>query len=111
MALLTEVLGLAWSYLPAICLGYIVVHVLHNRYQKGLNKYPGPFLASLTNWWRVYIVAQRRAELTHIALHQKYGEIVRLGPNFLSFANPDALKTIYGLNKGFTKVCTIQNKK
>ncbi|KAH8684385.1 pisatin demethylase [Tricladium varicosporioides] len=103
MALLTEVFGLAWSYLPAICLGYIVVHVLHNHYQKGLNKYPGPFIASLTNWWRVYIVAQRRAELTHIALHQKYGDVVRLGPNFLSFSNPDALKTIYGLNKGFTK--------
>lgn len=46
----------------------------------------------------------RRPEVTHIKLHEKYGDVVRLGPNTLSFSNPAALKAIYGLNKGFIKV-------
>lgn len=76
-----------------------------NRYHNGLSKYPGPFLASITDWWRFFDVYGRRPEVTHRALHKKYGDVVRLGPNTLSFSDPKALKTIYGLNKGFIKVC------
>ncbi|KAF3761754.1 hypothetical protein M406DRAFT_50315 [Cryphonectria parasitica EP155] len=77
--------------------------LLRNRFRRGLNKYPGPFLASLTDWWRFIDVWGRRPEVTHIKLHEKYGDVVRLGPNTLSFADPVALKAIYGLNKGFVK--------
>lgn len=83
-----------------IFLGYFI----NNRYHNGLNKYPGPFLASVTDWWRFWIVYKKRPEVKHIELHQKHGDVVRLGPNNISFANPAALKAIYGLNKGFTKV-------
>lgn len=76
---------------------------VRNRYYNGLNKYPGPFLASITHWWRFFDVLGQRPEVTHQKLHAQYGDVVRLGPNVLSFANPDALKTIYGLNKGFVK--------
>ncbi|KAL8709010.1 MAG: hypothetical protein Q9220_006219 [cf. Caloplaca sp. 1 TL-2023] len=34
-------------------------------------------------------------------LHEKYGEVVRIGPNVLSFSNPSAIKDIY--NKAFVK--------
>lgn len=78
--------------------------LLYNRYHKGLSKYPGPFLASITDWWRFIDVWKRRPEVTHIKLHEKYGDVVRLGPNTLSFSSPAALKAIYGLNKGFIKV-------
>ncbi|PKS11344.1 hypothetical protein jhhlp_003106 [Lomentospora prolificans] len=80
-----------------------VAWLAKNRYRRGLNKYPGPFLASLTDWWRFFDVYGRRPEITHIELHKKYGDVVRLGPNTLSFSNPKALKAIYGLNKGFIK--------
>jgi hypothetical protein len=82
----------------------VLAWLARNRYHNGLNKYPGPFLASLTDWWRFVDVWGRRPEVTHRALHKKYGDVVRLGPNSLSFADPKALKTIYGLNKGFVKV-------
>ena len=75
-----------------------------NRYQNGLHKYPGPFLASVTDWWRFFDVHSRRPERTHQLLHAKYGDVIRLGPNTLSFACPQAVKDIYGLNKGFRKV-------
>lgn len=83
----------------SIVLGWLV----RNRYHNGLHKYPGPFLASLTDWSRFWDVYNQRPEVTHQKLHAKYGDVVRLGPNTLSFADPKALKTIYGLSKGFIK--------
>ncbi|OHE94281.1 cytochrome P450 [Colletotrichum orchidophilum] len=87
----------------SIGLSLIVAWLVKNRYNNGLNKYPGPFLASLTDWWRFFDVKGYRPEVTHQKLHAKYGDVVRLGPNTLSFADPAALKSIYGLNKGFVK--------
>ena len=89
---------------PAVILCVIFAYLAKNRYNHGLQKYPGPFLASLTDWWRFFDVLGRRPDITHNRLHHQHGDIVRLGPNSLSFADPQALKTIYGLNKGFTKV-------
>ncbi|KAI1356133.1 cytochrome P450 [Xylaria sp. FL0043] len=87
-------------------LGVVLITVawlIRNRFHNGLNKYPGPFIASLTDLWRLYEVWGRQFEVTNRKLHDKYGDVVRLGPNTLSFADPKALKTIYGLNKGFIK--------
>ena len=102
-----SLLLIGFSYWPFILLLLTTAHLLRNRYNGGLNKYPGPFLASLTDFWRFWDVYQRRPEITHQKLHAKCGDVVRLGPNVLSFADPKALKTIYGLNKGFTKVCLL----
>lgn len=81
-----------------------LVYVASVYLSNGLNRYPGPFMANFTNLWRLFNVWSRRPEVTHIQLHRKYGDVVRLAPNVLSFANPKALKVIYGLNKGFVKV-------
>jgi hypothetical protein len=81
-----------------------LVYIASNHFKHGLNRYPGPFVASLTNWWRFFDVYGRRPEVSHIKLHRQHGDVVRLGPNVLSFADPAAIKQIYGLNKGFTKV-------
>lgn len=82
----------------------LFAYLVKYRYNHGLQRYPGPLLASLTDWWRFFDVLGRRPEVTHIKLHKKHGDIVRLGPNVLSFANPAALGTICGLNEGFVKV-------
>jgi hypothetical protein len=81
----------------------LVAHLIHNKYYHGLHKYPGPILAAYTNWWRFFESLGQKTEKTTIALHHKHGDIVRLGPNVLSFADPQTIKIIYGLNKGFTK--------
>jgi hypothetical protein len=92
------------EYWPAALAFACVAYLLKNYFNRGLNKYPGPFLASLTDWWRFVDVYKRRPEVTHLKLHAKHGDVVRLGPNSLSFADPKALKSIYGLNKGYVKV-------
>lgn len=90
-----------WAFGALLALG---AWLIKNHYHNGLNQYPGPFIASLTDLWRLFEVWGRRSEVTHRKLHAKHGDVVRLGPNILSFADPKALKTIYGLNKGFIKV-------
>lgn len=101
--ILNTIISLLAQHWAALLLTLTLAWLLRNRYHNGLNKYPGPFLASLTDWWRFFDVYKQRPEVTHLALHKKHGKIVRLGPNVLSFSDPEALKTIYGLNKGFIK--------
>lgn len=98
-----ESLRLLSAYWPYLLVAAIAVHLLRNKYHHGLSRYPGPVLAAYTDWWRFFDVWKQKAEQTHIELHEKYGDIVRLGPNVLSFADPKAIKVIYGLNKGMTK--------
>lgn len=101
--LVPSLLAILKIYYPVLLPLCLVFWLFYNKYQLGLNKYPGPWLAAYTNWWRFFENLGRRTEWTFINLHRKHGDIVRLGPNVLSFADPRAIKTIYGLNKGFVK--------
>ncbi|KAH9859743.1 hypothetical protein IAQ61_011524 [Plenodomus lingam] len=101
--LTNEILPLLVQYWPLILASLTAAYLLNNQYWKGLNKYPGHPLAGWSNWWRVWDVKKRNHQWTTIALHRKHGDIVRLGPNVLSFADPKAIKQIYGLNKGVVK--------
>ncbi|KAH7335758.1 isobutene-forming enzyme and benzoate 4-hydroxylase [Rhizoctonia solani] len=59
-------------------------------------RFPGPPLAGLTNWWMSSLVRTgHHSELVQ-QLHEKYGTFVRLGPNHISVADPDALEVVYG---------------
>jgi hypothetical protein len=89
---------------PATLLIIVTLFLASNYFTHGLNRYPGPLLATLTDWWRFFDVYGRRPEITHIKLHRQHGDVVRLGPNVLSFSDPAAIKQIYGLNRGFVKV-------
>lgn len=101
--MLKTLLSLFLQNWPILVLVIISIGTVRNYFNRGLYKYPGPLLASLTDWWRFFSVLRRRPDITHLRLHEQHGDIVRLGPNTLSFSNPQALKAIYGLNKGFTK--------
>ncbi|KAL5514428.1 hypothetical protein ACEPAG_2516 [Sanghuangporus baumii] len=54
-----------------------------------LAKYPGPVLAKLTKFWVVYRFYKGDYLPNIIAAHKKYGDVVRMGPNELSFVNAD----------------------
>lgn len=83
--------GWAW---PILVLVAIFSWAGSVRYQKGFNKYNGPFLASFTNFWRIW----QRLRYPHRTYFQgvaKYGRIIRVGPNTLVFNDPEAIKDIY----------------
>jgi hypothetical protein len=98
-----QVLSLAAKYWPAIIFLVVSGFLVRQKFNKGLNKYPGPFVAAYTDWWRFAESWNRATHFTHQSLHKKHGDIVRLGPNSLSFADPKALSVIYGFNKGMIK--------
>jgi hypothetical protein len=74
----------------------LFLNLLRTRYSRGLNKFNGPFLASFTNLWKVWYAFNSSQEPTYVDIHRKYGDIVRIGPNALSFADPQAIHDIYG---------------
>jgi hypothetical protein len=88
----------------AVVLALVLLWATRNHFRRGLNRYPGPFWASVTDWWRVYDVWTTRATPNHLRLHAQHGDVVRLGPNLLSFADPKAIKIIYGLSNRLVKV-------
>ncbi|KAH9204888.1 cytochrome P450 oxidoreductase [Leptodontidium sp. 2 PMI_412] len=91
----------AWGLLIFLLL---TSHFVRNRFRPVLYKVPGPFIASFTDFWRLYDVARGHHHDALIRLHREYeSELVRIGPNTVSVADPEAVKVIYGLNKGFTK--------
>lgn len=81
--------------------GYYTLYYLNNKYD--LNKYPGPTLAKLSRLWLGYHARfGRRYRVIH-QLHQRYGRFVRIAPNELSIADPDAIPIVLGHGTGTTK--------
>lgn len=78
-------------------------YAIYMRFFHALASVPGPFWASLTRCWIINHIWTGEMHRTAIALHQKYGQIVRIGPNEVSIADPSALKTIYGAGTKFCK--------
>lgn len=61
-----------------------------------LRRIPGPFLASITKLWIFHKQRGFQRQQVDIDLHQKYGPIVRIGPNEIMVSSPKSLRTIYG---------------
>ncbi|KAL5115414.1 hypothetical protein ACEQ8H_006714 [Pleosporales sp. CAS-2024a] len=101
--LVNEILPLLIKYWPLVTISAVAAFLLNNKFWKGLNRYPGHWAAGYSNWWRLWDVSKKNHHWTTINLHRKHGDVVRLGPNVLSFADPRAIKAIYGLNKGVSK--------
>ncbi|KAM5369016.1 hypothetical protein ACJZ2D_009219 [Fusarium nematophilum] len=79
----------------AFVLVHIVASAFHHLFFHPLRKFPGPPLARVSRLWsRIGNLKGRKSERIHEA-HRKYGTIVRIGPNELSFAEPGAVREIY----------------
>lgn len=65
-----------------------------------LSIYPGPKIAAATSLWYARSHIRGRTPQDILALHNKYGPIVRVAPEELSYANPIAWKEIYGHKSG-----------
>ena len=104
MAILSSVGPMQVLQLALIApLGYVFLLFVYRRFFHPLAKYPGPFLASITRWWMVREVLSGEHDKHIRALHKKYGNIVRIAPNEVAIADPQAIKVIYSTGGGFTK--------
>ncbi|KAI0821898.1 high nitrogen upregulated cytochrome P450 monooxygenase 2 [Trametes gibbosa] len=62
-----------------------------------LARYPGPLACCLSKFWLATIGFGGRQHLYLKCLHERYGDVVRTGPNELSVRDPSLLNDIYGV--------------
>lgn len=82
---------------------YLCSWILYCRWFHSFRDIPGPFWASVSRLWLAAGVLSGKAEHTQRALHRRYGPLVRIAPNEISVADPEAVKIIYSIKTGFTK--------
>jgi hypothetical protein len=70
-------------------------YLLYQRYFHSLAKYLGPFLASAANFFKLHHYGRIQLPQTVQALHEKYGPVVRIGPNDLNFNGAGPIDAIY----------------
>lgn len=89
----------------------VAIHIAVKVLLSPLRDIPGPWLAKVTDLWRLIESWRGRPDISHNKLHEKYGPAVRIGPNCVSISDPALIKTIFSTWKKdnmYTKVrCSI----
>ncbi|CAJ2506520.1 Uu.00g006500.m01.CDS01 [Anthostomella pinea] len=81
----------------------ITARLAYKRYASPLRSYPGPFWASCSRVWKVKSTFLGRTNWDHVELHKKYGPIVRIAPDEVSFSSPQVARHVLAAGKRFTK--------
>ncbi|KAL8364717.1 hypothetical protein RB595_003818 [Gaeumannomyces hyphopodioides] len=85
--------------LALLALLSVVAKCVYNAFLHPLSSFPGPRLAGTT---RLYFLSFDLRGVSHWkvkALHDKYGPVLRIAPDELSYATSEAWQTIYGYSK------------
>ncbi|EKG12700.1 Cytochrome P450 [Macrophomina phaseolina MS6] len=82
---------------------YMLSWVVYNLYFHPLASFPGPWLARSSLLWRVWHTTSGRIHLAIDRQHKRYGDVVRVAPNELSFCSVESWKGIYGHTSAQTK--------
>ncbi|KAN0137395.1 Cytochrome P450 [Lactarius tabidus] len=61
-----------------------------------LAKYPGPVIARTSKWWGAYVGFRGDLHLYYQSLHDRYGDVVRVGPNELSIRDGSIIHAVLG---------------
>ncbi|CCX32289.1 cytochrome P450 [Pyronema domesticum] len=89
---------------PALCVSLYVFYWICLSFYRltfhPLAKYPGPWLAAVSPLFYCWVFARGRAGPEIKAAHDKYGPVVRIAPNDLSFATPTSYRDIYTKQNG-----------
>ncbi|EJD50437.1 cytochrome P450 [Auricularia subglabra TFB-10046 SS5] len=68
-----------------------------------LARYPGPVLARVSGFWAVLQAFDGKQHVVYRRLHERYGEVVRTGPNHLHLCNASAVQTVLGARNQWHK--------
>ncbi|OSS48490.1 hypothetical protein B5807_07931 [Epicoccum nigrum] len=76
---------------------YLVSLTFYRLYLHPLRKFPGPKLAAVTFWYEFYFDCVQRGQYVFKIeeLHRRYGNVVRINPSELHFADPEFFNDIY----------------
>ncbi|KAL5363325.1 cytochrome P450 [Aspergillus floccosus] len=79
---------------------WAISSAVYNVYLHPLSRYPGPPLAAASRLWFCWHLIRGELPFMIHELHLKYGDVVRVAPDELSYTHPDAWNQIYGLQPG-----------
>ncbi|KAJ6036424.1 hypothetical protein N7540_000703, partial [Penicillium herquei] len=74
--------------------------LVYNALISTLRSYPGPKLWAISNIPSSISILRGKSHLDILKLHEKYGSVIRVGPNELFFNSPQAFQDIYGIRPG-----------
>ncbi|KAJ9612104.1 hypothetical protein H2200_003701 [Cladophialophora chaetospira] len=98
----TSVFGVTVCFLVLVAIVYLAVSVFV-AFRPELRNLPGPILARFSGIYRLTLVYGGQAPFNYRRLHQKYGTIVRVGPNHVSVSDPAVIPQIYGIGANYLK--------
>ncbi|KAI0009516.1 cytochrome P450 ClCP1 [Xylariaceae sp. FL0662B] len=98
-----DVFGLSRNFVVIVPLAiatYILVTIVYNLFFHPLRSFPGPILFRATTLMKGYHMIAGDLQFQVKSFHDKYGPVVRITPNELSFSELAAWKDIYGSRPG-----------
>ncbi|KAH6723526.1 cytochrome P450 oxidoreductase [Leptodontidium sp. MPI-SDFR-AT-0119] len=91
------------KYIPALVLAITTIYFLRIRYATPLRKVPGPFLLSCSKLPLFVALWKGKVPEWDLAMHKRYGPVVRVGPQTVAVSNPEDINNIYGTKSNFCK--------
>ncbi|KAI1202685.1 cytochrome P450 monooxygenase-like protein [Nemania serpens] len=73
-----------------------ILRCLYRLYFHPLAGFPGPRVAAISDLWYARVTTSGREPFMMLEAHRKYGDVVRISPNELSFSTPQSYEEIYG---------------
>lgn len=99
--------GLTTSFLLALvglaAIVQLALVISYRLFFHSLAKYPGPLVGRITDWYSVWHILIGDRHLDFYRLHQKYGSVVRYGPNRISVNTIAGLKAVHGFKANTQK--------
>lgn len=91
-------------------LGILLFRTVYRIFFHPLARYPGPRLAAITPLVHVYHFVAGDAVAWLDGVHRRYGDVVRVEPNRLSYIAPQAWKDVYGHATGTRRANSKEQK-
>ncbi|KAI0883029.1 putative cytochrome P450 [Annulohypoxylon maeteangense] len=89
-----------WTILVVAIIAKVVSSGIYNAYFHPLSRFPGPKLAACSNVPYSMNFLGGRQPYEMLRLHRRYGPVVRVAPNELSFNTAQSFRDIYGFRPG-----------
>ncbi|KAF9776611.1 hypothetical protein IL306_005185 [Fusarium sp. DS 682] len=99
-----QALSVTNKWFASFATGLSISILIYRAFFHRLNRFPGPFLARLSAVYATWLaVDEEHMYLEVQKLHQKYGDIVRIGPTEISIASPSSFRAIHATASPVTK--------
>ena len=98
--------SLTLKHIALIAVSLLLVNIIYNIFFHPFRHIPGPFLAKFSGLWRNHKQFRGTWHDDILDIHEKFGKVVRIAPDEVSFVDENGLKNLYGHGKKVLKVRT-----